>query len=215
LRDAAIAIKVKDQEDGAAGFGDKMADGAEMRSRRQQEYEDCCKEYVATMTLLDASSKIGYEEGVLAGLSDFAMKERVAKRMRAEQIMENLATGVGGKFGDGSEEVVADDNDSQKRLRMHDDTTQKITRKRKQRTMVDDNTSTSGASSDSESDSDSSSGESVVVVAGRRINYGESSSSSSSSSSEEDSDSEDESDDSGDAGDGEESAESEESDDSE
>jgi hypothetical protein len=193
LRDTAISIKVKDIEDGAAGFGDKMA--LDISRQKQLEYESCCKEFVAHMTQLDASTKMGYEEGQLAGLSDYAMKKRVAKRTRAEWILQNLASGDGGEFGDNTSNKAAQgEDDSQKRLRMTENTSKKIARKRKQRTTVDDDTSTSGESSGTDSDSDSSSEESddepAPGASARETNH-DTSSSSSSSSSEESEDSED------------------------
>lgn len=186
LRDAALAIKVKDQEEGAAGFPENMAKS----DKKQEEYDAAMKKYVESMTTANASSRMGYEEGVLLGLSEANMAKRVAKRTRAEQILAELEAG-----GDVSEIVdkgtVNGDNDSQKRLRMNDGSTQKVARRRKQRTAtVEDNTS----SSDSNDSEDDSSEDSVT-----ENNDGDDTSSSSSSSS---SDSESEEDDSGDDSDG-------------
>jgi hypothetical protein len=185
LRDAALAIKVKDQEEGAAGFPKDMAES----DKKQQEYDAAMKKYVESMTAANASSTMGYEEGVLLGLSDANMAKRVAKRTRAEQILGELEAG-----GDVSE--VADkgtfngDNDSQKRLRMNDGSTQKVARRRKQRTAtVEDNPS----SSESDDSEDDSSDDSVTENDGGDDTSSSSSSSSSDSESEED-DSEDDSD---------------------
>jgi len=184
LRDAALAIKVKDQEEGAAGFAESMID----REKKQQEYNIACNEYVATMTALDASSKMGYEEGVLLGLSDYAMKERMAKRTRAEQILAELGQEGGSEITE--PDGVNKDSDSQKRLRMNDGSSQKVARKRKQRTTVEDiDTSLSEDSSDSDSTSNTPEPEA------HRVNYNPDDTSSSSSSSSSSSDSEEEEDD--------------------
>jgi WKF domain len=178
LRDAALAVKVKDQEEGVAGFPEDMA----APDKKQREYDAAMKEYVATMTAVNASSKMGYEEGVLLGLSDAAMAKRVAKRTRAEQILAELGTSQ-----DGSEITDKDmngDNDSQKRLRMNDGSSQKVARKRKQRTVtVDDETS----SSDSGDSDDDTSDESTAENDRGDDTSSSSSSSSSGSDSEEDS----------------------------
>jgi hypothetical protein len=186
LRDAALAVKVKDQEEGVAGFPKDMANA----DKKQREYDAAMKEYVATMTAVNASANMGYEEGVLLGLSDAAMAKRVAKRTRAEQILAELGTP-----GDGSRLTDKDmngDNDSQKRLRTNDGSSQKVARKRKQRTVtVDDETS----SSDSDDSDDNSSDESTAENDGGNDTSSSSSSSSSGSNSEEE-DSEEDSEDS-------------------
>jgi hypothetical protein len=191
LRDSALAIKVKDQEEGVAGFSEDMANA----DKKQREYDAAMNEYVATMTVANASSKMGYEEGVLLGLSDAAMANRVAKRTRAEQILAELGTSQ-----DSSDIIDKDtmngDNDSQKRLRMNDGSSQKVARKRKQRTViVDDDTSSSDSDDSDESSSDESTAEND---GGDDTSSSSSSSSSDSDSEEEDSeeDSEDSSDDS-------------------
>lgn len=196
LRDAALAIKVKDQEEGSAGFPENMADA----EKKQREYDAAMKKYVEGMTAANASSTIGYEEGILLGLSDASMAKRVAKRTRAEQILAELETAQ-----DSSEiskivdkEMVNGDNDSQKRLRMNDGSTQKVARRRKQRTAAVEDDSSSSESDDSE---EGSSDDSVAEDGERGGNATSSSSSSSSSSSEEDSeeDSEDSSEESDDS----------------
>lgn len=189
LRDAAFAIKVKDQEDGLAGFPENMAD----RDKRQREYDMAMKEYVATMTVADASKTMGYEEGVLLGLSDAAMADRVAKRMRAEQIFAELdmpGEGMGEASGVSGPKMSYDDDDSQKRLRMSDGSLQKVVRKRKQRTATaDDDTSSSDESSDSESNSDD---DSEPINRHAQVESSSSSSSSSSSGSEDEDEDDDE-----------------------
>jgi hypothetical protein len=190
LRDTALSIKVKDQEEGAAGFAEEMdSTSAEDREKRQREYEVCCNEYVAIMTAANAPKNIGYEEGVLLGLSDDAMKARVAKRTRAELILAEL--GAGATLVEAEEratpknsgltypEEVTGDDDSQKRLRMNDGSTQKVARKRKQRTANVENT----ASSDDTSDSDDGDSSSEDSEPGEQADQEDETSSSSSSSS--------------------------------
>jgi hypothetical protein len=201
LRDEAFEIKVKDQEDGAAGFPESMAD----RDKRQREYDFVMKEYIATMTATNVPKKMGYEEGVLMGLSDVAMASRVAKRMRAEQILAELEAGT---YGEGNEEASAKprskvtysqehqedigETDSQKRLRMNNGSSQKVVRKRKQRTTAaDDDMSSSDESSDSESSSDDDPETPPGRHAGIETSSSSSSSSSSSESDDEDDDDED------------------------
>ena len=181
LRDAALAIKVKDQEDGAAGFPDTMAE----RDKRQREYDLEIKEYVATMTAANASKKMGYEEGVLLGLSDYAMADRVAKRLRAEQILADLGTEREGKEEEpavGGPKLTYDEADISEGLRKNDGSSQKLARKRKQRTMAEDEDT---SSSDDSSDSDSTSDDDSAVPPGCQEGDDSSSSSSSSSSGEE------------------------------
>jgi WKF domain len=182
LRDAALAIKIKDQEEGPAGFPENMADA----DKKQREYDAAMKKYVEGMIAANASSTVGYEEGVLLGLSDASMAKRVAKRTRAEQILAELETaqdpGEISKVVD--KEMVNGDNDSQKRLRMNDGSTQKVARRRKQRTAaVEDDTS----SSESDDSGEDSSDDSVTENGEGGGDDTSSSSSSSSSGSEEDS----------------------------
>ncbi|KAG0651876.1 Uncharacterized protein D0Z07_1071 [Hyphodiscus hymeniophilus] len=197
LRDASLAVKVKDQEDGAAGFPETMSD----RDKKQMEYDVAIKEYVATMTAAEAPKEMGYEEGVLLNLSDFAMKGRVAKRMRAEQILAELdATGeikdeepaakVGGP------KMTYDLDDSEKRIRMNDGSSQKVARKRKQRTTVADDDTSADDSSDTESSSEEGSATPSTSQARDESSSSSSSSSSSDSSSDGDESEEDDGEDS-------------------
>jgi hypothetical protein len=197
LRDTALSVKVKDLEDGAAGFPEKMADS----EQRQQEYDTAMKDYVATMAGATIPDDTGYDEGVLLGLSHKAMQGRAAKRMRAERILAELAASPD-RSGTSSK-VVNGEDESQKRLRMNDGTSQKLPRKRKQRinATVDDGSSDDSSDSESSSDDDS--------TAENEAPEEETSSSSSSSSSEGDSDDDDDDDDNDDDG-----SESDSSDDS-
>lgn len=196
LRDAALSIKVKDGEDGAAGFGEDMsASTAKDRERRQQEYEAYCEEYATTMAKSHGSKVMGYDEGVLLGISDELMKARAVKRSRAEMILAEMSAGAtpeeaerlaiprdtGLTFGEG------DDGQCQK----NDDPKQKVARKRKQRTAnVEDDSSTSDDSSDSD-ESDSSSEDEEAPQDNRREETSSESSSSGSGSDDSEEDSED------------------------
>jgi len=191
LRDAALAIKVKDLEEGAAGFAESMSgSSAQEREKRQQQYQEFCEEYVATMTGADKAKDVGYEEGALLGLSDVAMKARVAKRARAEMVLVEMGAGAtpaeaeeratprdsGLTFREGGN----GDGDGQNPAPTNDGPAAKVARKRKQRTAnVEEDSSSSSDSSDSE-DSDSSSGESEDDGQDNRSEETSSSSSSSS-----------------------------------
>ncbi|KAH7356798.1 hypothetical protein BKA65DRAFT_495461 [Rhexocercosporidium sp. MPI-PUGE-AT-0058] len=183
LRDTAIENKVKDREARQAGFPENMVHP----DKRQREYDVAMDEYVATMTAANAPEEIGYEEGVLLGLSDKAMEGRVAKRMRTEKILAILASTP--ERSGTTPAKVNGDGETQKALQAKDEVPQKVARKRKQRTVI---TIDDSDSSDESSDSDSSSDDSTA----QNDQEDDSSSSSSSSSSdsdsgEEDSDSED------------------------
>ena len=209
LRDAALAVKVKDQEEGAAGFAEAMSSSsAQDREKRQREYEEFCEGYVVTMTKADAPKEMGHEEGVLLGLSDAAMKARAAKRTRAEMILAEMSAGATPAEAEERatprdsgltfrEEGTADD-DIQKRAATNDGSAQKVTRKRKQRTANVEDSSSSGDSSDSD-ESDSSSGDSEED---QQDNVSEETSSSSSSSSSESGSGDSEDDESGSSGSG-------------
>lgn len=180
LRDAALAVKIRDMEEDYSMYMDD-------RENKQREYEDACNEYVATMVSVNAHCKMGYEEGVLVGLSDSAIKGRIAKRVRAEGILLELAANGGTEILEAEEEVIGDD-ESQKRLRMNDGSSKKVARRRKQRTMNED---VESSSSEESSDSDSTD----PSPAARKLNYNSDESTSSSSSSSTSSGSEEEDDD--------------------
>ncbi|TAQ89394.1 hypothetical protein B7494_g2285 [Chlorociboria aeruginascens] len=150
LRNSALAIIVANKED-LAGVGNM----AEVEDKLK---EVARNEYVASMTAADASSKLGYEEGVLLGSSDAAMGKRIAKRTRAEQILSELENVDESEIRHNiNAEQPNGVGDSQKRLRMNDGSTQKVGRKRKQRTraLVEGDSQSSEESTDSESESDS------------------------------------------------------------
>ncbi|OBT74415.1 hypothetical protein VF21_06597 [Pseudogymnoascus sp. 05NY08] len=158
LRDRALEIRDKDMEEGGKGFTDKMTD--DQRAKTQEEYETAIEEYVATMTSTAISSRTGLEEGILLGLNDTAMKERMTKRMRAEHVLNLLASTP----GDPSDyaPVVSNTKPVEETrpqpVKLEAEKPQKTVRKRKQRTAVYE--SDSSSSSDSDSDSDTSEEES-------------------------------------------------------
>jgi hypothetical protein len=192
LRDAAIAVKVKDQEEVTEGTPEEMAN----LKKKEAEFEAELKEHVAAMTALEAGPNIGYEEGVLLGLSDYAMKARMAKRMRADRILEELAYGGGQVEASGFNAAtvgVEDDESQKKRLKINEEPAQPAARrKRKQRTAAVDDSSSSSDSSSSDDDSTDDDSEDDNGAGGSQrpeeTVADDTSSSSSSSSSSEDSD---------------------------
>ncbi|KAI6713121.1 hypothetical protein PZA11_003737 [Diplocarpon coronariae] len=173
LRDIALEVKVKDQQDGVEGFPDTMAQS----EKRQRDYEIALQEYVDTMTAVEVGEEVGYEEGVLLKLPDKGMQSRVAKRMRTERILATLAATPDRSGGQAtvSEKfrVVAE----AERELGGKEPTQSTARKRKQRTAVTVDSESSSCSSDGSSD------DSSQDSAGQNEQDEESSSSSSSSSS--------------------------------
>ncbi|KFY99094.1 hypothetical protein V500_01466 [Pseudogymnoascus sp. VKM F-4518 (FW-2643)] len=158
LRDRALEIRDKDAEEGGKGFTGKMTD--QERSKKQEEYETAVEEYVATMTSTAISSRMGLEEGILLGLNpDAAMKQRMTKRMRAEHVLNLLASTP----GDPSDyaPVVSNKKPVEETralpVKLDAEKPQKTVRKRKQRTAVYESDSSSSSDSDSgtsEEDSD-------------------------------------------------------------
>lgn len=211
LRDRALEIRDKDVEEGGKGFTDKMTD--DQRAKKQEEYETAMEEYVATMTSTAISSRTGLEEGILLGLNDTAMKERMTKRMRAEHVLNLLASTP----GDPSDyaPVVANTKPVEETraapVKLDAEKPQKTVRKRKQRTAVYESDSSSSSDSDSDSDSSTSEEESDDEGPSKKVKKSDSDSDSSSSSSG--SSSEDSSD--SDGSDGSSSSESSDSDDDE
>ncbi|TVY46608.1 hypothetical protein LOCC1_G001840 [Lachnellula occidentalis] len=177
LRDTALAVKVKDLEE---PFPTDM----ENAEQRKRDYGVAMNEYVATMVAAEVGPDVDYEEGVLLGLSDIAMPMRIAKRKRVEMILVILGSGEGEISGTGDKEVVIGDDESQKRLRLNDGSSQKVIRKRKQRTMAADDESSSEEDS---SDSDESTSDESTTRRGDTEDTSSSSSSSSSGSEESDS----------------------------
>lgn len=197
LRDRALELRDKDTEEGGKAFTGKMTD--DQRAKKQEEYETAMGEYVATMTSTTMSSRTGLEEGILLGLSpDTAMKERMTKRMRAEHVLNLLASTP----GDPSDYApVASNNKPVEETRavpakLEAEKPQKTVRKRKQRTAVyeSDSSSSSDSDSDSGTSGDDSDDEGRPSKKSDSDSDSDSSSSSSGSSSGDSSDSESDSD---------------------
>jgi hypothetical protein len=182
LRDTALAIKVKDQEEL------ENMPGPEQRKR---DYDAAIRDYVETMIVSNSPVELGYEEGVLLGLSDQSMKERVAKRIRSELILHKLGSVPESQIP--QKEMVNGDDSNQNKGRANEG---KVARRRKQRTAAADEDSSSSEESDSDSDSNSDSdsdseGSSDGSSSGEEARDDTSSSSSSSSGSDSEEDSED------------------------
>lgn len=196
LRDRALELRDKDTEEGGKAFTGTMTD--DQRAKKQEEYETAMEEYVATITSTTMSSRTGLDEGILLGLNpDTAMKERMTKRMRAEHVLNLLASTP----GDPSDYApVASNNKPAEETRavpakLEAEKPQKTVRKRKQRTAVYE--SDSSSSSDSDSDSGTSEDDSDNEGPSKKSDSdsdSDSSSSSSGSSSGDSSDSESDSD---------------------
>jgi hypothetical protein len=193
LRDRALALRDQDVEEGGKAFTAKMTD--QERAKKQEEYETAVEEYIATMTATAISSRTGYEEGVLLGLDpDNAMKQRMAKRMRAERVLNLLASTPGDPTDYAP--VVSNNKPVEvakaQPVSLEGDKPVKTVRKRKQRTAVYESDSSSSSDSDSDSDSGTSEDDSDDEGPSKKSDSdsdSDSSSSSSGSSSEDSSDS--------------------------
>ncbi|KFY28593.1 hypothetical protein V493_02856 [Pseudogymnoascus sp. VKM F-4281 (FW-2241)] len=206
LRDRALEIRDKDVEEGGKGFTGKMTD--DQRAKKQEEYETAMEEYVSTMTSKAISSRVGLEEGILLGLNpDTAMKQRMTKRMRAEHVL-NLLASTPGDPSDYAPVVSNTKPVEEPRalpVKLEAEKPQKTVRKRKQRTAVYESDSSSSSDSDSDSDSDSGTSEEGSDDEGPSKKSDSDSDSSSSSSDSSDSDGTDSSSASGSDSDGDES----------
>ncbi|KFY13878.1 hypothetical protein V492_03001 [Pseudogymnoascus sp. VKM F-4246] len=195
LRDRALEIRDKDVEVGGKAFTDKMTD--DQRAKKQEEYETAMEEYVATMTSTAISSRTGLEEGILLGLNpDAAMKQRMTKRMRAEHVLNLLASTPGDPTDYAP--VVSNKKPVEETravpANLEPEKPQKTVRKRKQRTAVYESDSSSSSDSDSDSDSGTSDDDSDDEGPSKKSDSdsdSDSSSSSSESSSDDSSDSDD------------------------
>lgn len=192
LRDRALEIRDKDAEEGGKGFTGKMTD--QERSKKQEEYETAIEEYVTTMTSTAISSRTGLEEGILLGLNpDAAMKQRMTKRMRAEHVLNLLASTP----GDPSDYAPVVSNTKPVEevralpVKLEAEKPQKTVRKRKQRTAVYESDSSSSSDSDSGTSDEDSDDEGPSKKPKKSDSDSDSSSSSSASSSGDSSDSDD------------------------
>lgn len=220
LREEAAALRKKDMADGAAGFG-QVKEKAD-RESKQELYEETLSKLLLRLgqeedgasAAADGKAKRGFDEAEFAAEEmDVDVKQRAAKRMRAELVLQELSD---------SEEITtsaatattptpsaaqhaaetAESSAAVEKSTNPNDGTQPLKRRRlrKSRTagISDDSSSESESDSESDSDSDSSSDssdeeedEEMPLANG---DGGESSSSSSSSESESESDSDDSSD---------------------
>ncbi|KAG9241886.1 hypothetical protein BJ878DRAFT_518437 [Calycina marina] len=148
LRDAALAVKVKDLEEGNM---EGLPEEEDHATREKQRYDLACRDYVAKTASLNSSDKMGYEEVVLAGLSGLGMKRRMAKRVRAERILAEFANEPATWTGEATEAAEVDNS---KTLPV-----KKAARRRKTRTLLnqDNDLSSDQDSNDSQTTEDSSS----------------------------------------------------------
>ncbi|KAI1649162.1 uncharacterized protein F4817DRAFT_332003 [Daldinia loculata] len=209
LRELASGTKAQDMELGSQGFS---ASSKEMIERRQREYEEVIAAFLRQPRI---TGKRRFDEiDYVLRTSDMEMQRRVVKRMRCENVLDELSdsetetvsttTTAEDSEGATSEGATAAAEDVQ-RLRLNDGPLQRVKRKRKSRTVVVDEDTSSESESGSDSDSDSSSGssdssssddESGDEAAQPQLRTGDADTSSSSSSSESESASDDSDDDS-------------------
>lgn len=178
LKELASGIKARDMELGTEGFPGSSKDMAE---KRQKEYSEVIAAYLSQQR---TPKKRRFEEvDFVLRTSDIEMQRRVVKRMRCENVLDELSdtetessttttttssTEKGTSVSD-SERAMSDgattETEGVLRLRLNDDTLpQRVKRKRKVRTAVIEEDTSSESESESEteggSDSDSSSGNS-------------------------------------------------------
>ncbi|KAI6248105.1 hypothetical protein HI914_03669 [Erysiphe necator] len=145
LRDAAITVKVDDQEKGVGGFPSEILDP----DMRQKEYEAAIADYLST----DNSSQIqqlGHEESFLSRFEDELMKGRIIRRIRAEMILVELASSPEGNR-EVSSEPAKDTNCGKMELKSN--VVHKKVRRRKKRTAIIEDSSSDDSESDSDDDS--------------------------------------------------------------
>ncbi|KAI1092567.1 hypothetical protein F5B19DRAFT_195344 [Rostrohypoxylon terebratum] len=178
LKELASGIKARDMELGTEGFPGSSKDMAE---KRQKEYSEVIAAYLSQQRTL---GKRRFEEvDYVLRTSDIEMQRRVVKRMRCENVLDELSdteteastttTTTGstekgisaGDFERAMSDGATTETEGVQRLRLNDDTLpQRVKRKRKVRTAVIEEDTSSESDSESEteggSDSESSSGNS-------------------------------------------------------
>ncbi|KAI1104756.1 hypothetical protein F4804DRAFT_176942 [Jackrogersella minutella] len=220
LKELASGTRAQDMEQGSEGFPGSTK---EMAERKQKEYQEVI---AAFLNQSRSPGKRRFEEvDYVLRTSDMEMQRRVVKRMRCENVLEELSdseetetgstvttttttsTEKGSIFPGQSERATSEDARAEaegvQRLRLNDGPQQRVKRRRKLRTAaVDEETSSesdseseSGSDSDSGSGSSSSSSSEDLEDGGGQLQTNEVESSSSSSSSSEASDSDSESED--------------------
>ncbi|KAI1389910.1 uncharacterized protein F4822DRAFT_218064 [Hypoxylon trugodes] len=213
LKELASGIKAQDAEQGPIeGF---PASSKEMAERKQKEYHELI---AAFLSQTRTPGKRRFEEvDYVLRTSDMEMQRRVVKRMRCENVLDELSDSEtetasmtttittstqNGSSGRATSVDAADEAEGVHRLQLNDGSQQRVKRRRKLRTAaVEEDSSSSESESDSDSDSDTSSSgsdssseesEDEAQAALQENGADSSSSSSSSSESESESDSDDE-----------------------
>lgn len=137
LRDSALKVKVQEQEGIKKGLA-KMDDP----EKAHAEYEAVLKDHASALENAEVHSSEGYEDKILAELSDQGMRSKVVRRIRAERILIELVADI---------DAIPHPQTSMSRdERKVNPVTGKVVRKRKQRTAVEISDSSSSESSDSE-----------------------------------------------------------------
>ncbi|KAI1467983.1 uncharacterized protein F4812DRAFT_428347 [Daldinia caldariorum] len=206
LRELASGTKAQDMELESQGF---PTSNKEMAEKRQREYEEIIAAFLRQPRI---TGKRRFDEvDYVLRTSDIEMQRRVVKRMRCENVLDELSdsetetvspttTTAEESEGATSEGATVATEDVQ-RLRLNDGPPQRVKRKRKTRTAVVDEDTSSESDSSSDSDSDSSDSSSSDDGSGNEVaqpqsRAGDADTSSSSSSSESESTSDDSDDDS-------------------
>lgn len=201
LRETALAIRLKDRTDRAAGFPDNTADA----EGKQEIYE------AAIAGFLEAQEKVASKKRTFAEIDYVTTSQdadviirRLVKRMRAEMVIATLSDGDETDVSTTSTRMepraakTSLDNTAANKIKTNGLTGK---RRRKMRTNMEDSDGSSDSSSSSDSDSDDSDSDSDTSSSGSDSssadeadddeNMDNDSSSSSSSSSDDDSDDED------------------------
>ncbi|KAI8960977.1 hypothetical protein F5Y11DRAFT_245915 [Daldinia sp. FL1419] len=163
LRELATGTKTQDMELGSKGF---PASSKEMTEKRQREYEEVIAAFLR-QPRIPGKQRFDEVDYVLR-TSDIEMQRRVVKRMRCENVLDELldsetetvSTTTTTEDSEGALSEGAATAEGVQRLRLNDGPAQRVKRKRKTRTAVVDEDTSSESEPDSDADSDSSSGSS-------------------------------------------------------
>ncbi|KAI0833128.1 hypothetical protein F5Y06DRAFT_280394 [Hypoxylon sp. FL0890] len=172
LRELASGVKAQDMEQGIGGF---PGSSKEIAERKQKEYEAVIAAFLSQPRI---TGKRRFDEvDYVLRTSDIEMQRRVVKRMRCENVLDELSdsestetastnttttTSARKESSAGDSEHTASEGASSEaegiqRLRLNDGPQQRVKRKRKLRTAVVDEDTSSESESESESESDSDS----------------------------------------------------------
>ncbi|KAI2469487.1 hypothetical protein F4781DRAFT_217988 [Annulohypoxylon bovei var. microspora] len=176
LKELASGIKAQDMEQGKEGF---PASSKEVADRRQKEYQEVIAAFLSQQR---TPRKRRFEEvDYVLRTSDIEMQRRVVKRMRCENVLDELSDteteaasttttttttsstekGSTGDYERATSEDATAETEGVRRLRLNDDgLPQRVKRKRKVRTAVVEDATSSESDSESESGSGSDSGSS-------------------------------------------------------